>query len=128
MRIQDGKKKYSNNAEAWKLSEMIKEMTGLKRTHANHMMYLQYASMIHNIACKALDSEIKLTEVSIEIPWVGKLTLSINGDDVSFSSFDLEEDIKTDVAQAVRSGKSPLIEAANDKLIEVINERFKELV
>lgn len=118
----------ANDEDMKHLCGELSKLCNLNSHLFQHIIYLYYFGLIHEVACEAKDSDKRLNEVSIEIPFIGKLTFSIGKDSIEFKSIDTQNYFDNELFNAATEGIDPLTSRIKEKFIETIKERYKELV
>ena len=122
--------KYANEKSNIYISKELSRLVGLSPSPNSfkHIVHLFMLGMIHQVAEKARDSDKRLDKVEIEIPFVGKMIITISGENLILDDIRFEEEFKHQVLDAVNEGKSPLAEHMNKKLISNVQNKYKELL
>lgn len=64
----------------------------------------------------------------MELPFVGKLILNIDDEELIVKNIKFEEEFKQWLIEAVNEGKSPLAEHMNKKFVQNIQEKYREIL
>lgn len=117
-------KSYTSN-----ISKLLSDICGLSNKTTTGLLKLLSKASIHNVATEALDcNNGKLRETTIEVPYVCTLTLKIvSKKEVKVKSVKLDELFERTLLEAVNTGVSPLVEASERKLIELLKRSYDSL-
>jgi hypothetical protein len=112
-----------------KLATEVGKLTNLSPSLTEHVMYLIFTCILHDIACQSLDnSDGKLKSVNINIPYVCDMILSVNNEEVSIESCTFKKDFIKKLNEAVNDGHSCLEDIIKEKLISRINNNYRSLI
>lgn len=107
---------------------IISELTNIQPKSAEHILRLNYLVSLHKLSNEVLDSDSKLSNIKIEIPYFGVLLLKIENNKIIGSSFECEDYLINDIIKTVSTGESVMISEAKKRVGEKINKRYKELM
>lgn len=84
--------------------------------------------IIHMIAEKSLDSDERIKEDSIIIPFIGRLNYKLENNDIIVESFDMNKDFSEGVKKALTEGTSPINLKLNRAVVNRIRNNYKSLL
>lgn len=84
--------------------------------------------LVHIIAEKALDSDERIKEDSIIIPFIGKINYKFDNDDIIVESFDIDKDFSDGIKKALTAGISPINVKLNKSIVTRIRNNYKSLL
>lgn len=122
------KQKYTNDIVAANLSKELCKLTGIFPNQFRHVMWLVSIGLTHLVAIEARNSDSKLKDVHLEIPYVGLIVVEVTKDDIKFKELRLEEEFKDRLHRAVNKGESDLQKEINNKFVENIKKKYEEIV
>jgi len=111
------------------LCEYLANLLGLTRVITHSFTRIISLGLVHKVAEQSLEKEDgNLRTVDIEIPFIGKLNLNYNGNEITVNEFTLAEKFKDQLKEAIDDGKSPLVPEAEKSLIKAITKRYETLI
>lgn len=122
------KQKYTNDIVAADLSKELCKLTGIFPNQFRHIMWLVSIGLTHLVAMEARDSDSKLKEVHLEIPYIGLLVVEVDKYDIKFKEMRLEEEFMDRLHRAVDKGESDLQKEINKRFIENIKKKYEEII
>lgn len=124
------KYKYANDKSNADISKELCRMVGLSPSpnSFNHIVYLFTLGLIHKVAEQARDSDKKLERIEMELPFIGKLIMTLDDKEPIVENIKFEEEFKQWVFEAVSEGKSPLIDHMNKKFVKNVQDKYIEIL
>lgn len=124
------KYKYANDKSNADISKELCRLVGLlpSPNSFNHIVYLFTLGLIHKVAEQARNSDKKLDKIEMELPFVGKLILNIDDEELIVKNIKFEEEFKQWLIEAANEGKSPLVEHMNKKFVQNVQEKYREIL
>lgn len=124
------KYKYANDKSNADISKELCRMVGLSPSpnSFNHIVYLFTLGLIHKVAEQARDSDKKLERIEMELPFIGKLIMTLDDKEPIVENIKFEEEFKQWVFEAVSEGKSPLIDHMNKKFVKNVQDKYREIL
>lgn len=121
-------KDNSNYIQTRELCNNMSKVFQLSKRITFNFLKCIHKAMIHRIAEDSLDNKLQSDLVSMEIPFIGKLSLRVEDNLVVVDSLELEDEFKSEVLKAVNEGESPLVIAAEESLVKIVNQRYNSLL
>ena len=121
-------KEWDNWYSTKELSENLCNVLGMSRLVTMGFTRIISEALVHRVAEQALDSDTRVHDVKIEIPYIGLLTLKLDSNDIIESSIELEDEFRDQIMKAVISGESPLVKHTEDSLVDRIKKQYKSLL
>ena len=119
----------NNYFESRELCGNLCEIFGLSRHLTHSFTRILAQALVHQIAEKALDKENgRLSEFSIEIPFIGRADIRMENNEPVVDKLELEQDFKEWIKAAVKEGRSPLVISSEEALINSIKSRYNSLI
>ena len=111
------------------LSTEIGKLTSLSSNLVEHIFYLGYVCVLHDMACAALGNDAgKLKEVSFNVPFIGDITLDVSKDMPEIKSCSFRKDFVTKLHNAAFKGESELEKEVRSKFITRLKNNYNNLI
>lgn len=120
--------------ESKKMCEDLGSLMGIEdiKYRGKDISYLFFHMLrdeiVHIIAEKSLDSNKRIEEDSIVIPFIGKLKYRLENNEIIVESFDINKDFSEDIKRALTEGISPINEKLNISVVNRIKNNYKSLM
>lgn len=122
-------KKSNNQTETRNLCKNLDEILGISSLMVKHFLLTVKDCLLHSVAEQALlCTEGKLTEVDIEVPYIGTLHVDLEHGKITSTSIVLVSDFANELEDAVNFGKSTLLERAETSMVENIKSNYDSLI
>lgn len=128
MRSKDKDKPWRNYYDMMDVAKAVGSLVNVRPKDISHIFRLGYLVTLHQMSNNVIDSDSRLEEVKIEIPYYGELKLKISNGKVIGSEFDPEDELVSDINRVVNTGESALIDEARKAVGNRIIKKYKELL
>lgn len=110
------------------LSESLCNILGMSRLVTMGFTRIISEALVHKVSEQALDSDTRIHDVKIEIPYIGLLSLKLDSNEITDATIELEDEFKDQIMKAVINGESPLVKHTEDSLVDRIKKQYKSLL
>lgn len=121
-------KEWKNWYSTKELSDNLCKVVGMSKLVTMGFVRIISEALVHKVAEQSMESDTKLHDVGIEIPYIGLLSLKLDNNEITDATIELEDEFKDQIVNAVMSGESPLVKHTEDSLINRVKKQYKSLL
>lgn len=121
-------KDNSNYMKTRDLCESMCNIFNLSRNVTHSFTRVLAEALVHKVAEEVLESDHKVKNVNIEIPFIGLMSISVNNSKIDNVSIELEDEFRSWIINAVDNGSSPLVKDAEESIIKRLVNRYNSLL
>lgn len=118
-----------NYNDVKKICAYISGFLGLSTRCTKSFMDIVSKAIVHKLAMDSLSKEDgRLSNFGIEIPFIGRINMKMNGDSLEIKSVELENKFEEAMKDAIKSGKSTLIDEVSNSAVNIIKKKYSSTI
>jgi hypothetical protein len=111
------------------LSTEVGQLTGLASNVVEHLIYLAYVCILHDITCNAIDTcDGKMKEAKFNVPFICDITLDLSDEYPVITDYTFKKDFLNKLRDSVYEGKDELEKEVRERFIERLKSNYNKLV
>jgi len=120
--------KNYNKITSRDMFENVSKICGLNKAVTNNFAKIVSDALVHDVACRVLESDKAINNFCIELPYIGCLFIEYSNNTIKPIGIKLEPQFNDSLLKAVNNGESPLIKHAEESMVKNLKDKYSAII